>query len=98
MRAGKRLIYSEMVCIFPLVFATVKRNLESRNIKTGEGNCLPWRKKKSNNKLIFKALKNWNLERLISFSVTLWGHIWKSIQYSQTKFKNVKYVIIGIYN
>lgn len=34
MRAGKRLIYSEMVCDFPLVFATVKSNLESRSIKT----------------------------------------------------------------
>lgn len=37
MRAGKKLIYSEIVCIFPLVFAAVKRNMESRSIKTEKG-------------------------------------------------------------
>lgn len=36
MRAGKRLVYFETVCIFPLVFATVKRNRESRNVRFEE--------------------------------------------------------------
>lgn len=56
MRAGKKLIYSEMVCIFPLVFATVKRNLESRNIKTWEGSCLPWEENEKIN--FFKAVRD----------------------------------------
>lgn len=37
MKAGKRLIYSETVCIFPLLFATLKRNLESRRIRFEKG-------------------------------------------------------------
>lgn len=40
-----RLVYSGMVCIFPLVLAAVKRNLESRNTKTWEGNYLSWRRR-----------------------------------------------------
>lgn len=80
-----------MVCIFPLVFATVKRNLESRNIKTWEENCLPWRKKKGNNKFLkHKELKF----RKVHFSMTVWGHIGKSIQYSQNKLKNAKYELL----
>lgn len=35
-----------MFCTFPLVFATVKRNLESRNGKTGEENCVPGEKRR----------------------------------------------------
>lgn len=34
-----------MFYIFPLVFPTVKRNLESKNIKTGEENCVPGKKR-----------------------------------------------------
>lgn len=94
MRAGKRLIYSEMVRIFPLIFATVKSNLKSRNTKIWEGSCLPWRKKEKSNDKFFKALRDCNLEKLtLFFSVTLWGYIWESIWYSET-FKNV---IIRIY-
>lgn len=67
MRAGKRFIDSEMIFIFPLVFATVKRSLESRYIKTWEGNCL---REKKRVKIVFKILRNWNSERLPPSSVS----------------------------
>lgn len=49
MRTARQLIYSEMICIFPLVYATMKRNLESRPTKTCGGNYLSWREKSNNN-------------------------------------------------